>query len=264
MAEFCPSTMQPFFGVNQDVSEFLKQFEQFCLLKKIAGEERKLVFPSFLKGAALAFFRTIESTASSFEDVKKEFEDEFESPVNYQELFYHAKQDDAEDILEYYYRMLELASKAKIAEDSVFINQFLKTVKPFFMHKLASTLLSTKRELKRVVQQLKMIYDEGTRRPTNLPMMTAPQASNSRAAGDSPGRWTRQSPMNEYRTPPASTTPPQRLAEQGRGAAQRFTPQTHRPGAFTRQNEVPPSHRYDLRSSAARGMDQQENSRRPR
>lgn len=181
-----------FDGLKQDSKDFLRQFKRLAVLKKLSDEEKLAVFSSYLKGAALSFYKSIEDSVNSFAELEGKFLEEFPPVINYEEKFYYAKQEDKENVLEYFYRLQELASKAGISEEEKFITQFLKSVQPFYKHKLATSIFEDKKSLKKLILQLQSIYEKTEVLPTNLPREIVTGTGGQNASGDSPA----------YRTPP--------------------------------------------------------------
>lgn len=228
----CLINIKLFDGIKQDSEDFLKQFKRLCIIKKFNEEEKLAIFPNYLSGPALAFHKTIEDEIEKWEDLEKSFLEEFPAKINYEEKFYYAKQEYSEDILEYFYRLQELAHKAKIKEDEKFIVQFLKSTTPFFKNKLSSTVLEDKSQLKKLIIQLKNIYEKTEVRATNIP--TTISHSNPRTQ-DSPYRYGTP-PEGFRRSPPVA---PPRTPSRSPATAQTPT-----------QGRNPASrHGYDLRSS---------------
>lgn len=231
-----------FVGMSQDVEDFLEQFDSFCVVKKISEADKRVIFASFLRGPALSFYRAVEKKYRTYEELKAAFQEEFRLELNYAQLFYFASQKEKEDILDFFYRLQELASKAGIVEDATFITQFLKGAKGFYKHKLATTLYKNKKELKLVITQLKNLYESNELKNVSIPI--CPEALPP-TTGDAEGA--------RFYTPEQGRTPPPRHP---------FTRSASRP--TWQQSRIPPPRiqgrgpaasaeprrPYDLRSSS--------------
>ena len=274
----------PFSGKNQDIQEFLSKFAGMAILKKLSDAEKLAIFGSYVHGPALSYYRTIETKVKTYEELETAMKEEFPSDLNYEEVFYRARQLPNEDILDYYYRLNEIAAKAKIDNDEKFIRQFIQTTNGFYKNKLATTLFSTKNELKRLIKQLMEIYDRKVSpgiQPTQLPVSFNTFSGPPRGSETYPGRGTdfRRLPVegrNQWTPPRWSYGTPN-----SRGEGEAFpasspevrsspgvTPQTS--SRFDPPPFIPtPQRGYNLRSQArsnqSQDVRQQQpgNSRRP-
>lgn len=213
---------------NESAEEFIEQFQALAVFKKCnTPEEQLLLLPSFLKGSALSYFRTIKNTCKTSEEALNKLKEEF-GETDYSELFYSAKQEQ-KSLSEFYYHLSELASKASINKDATFVTQFLKGLKPFFKSKLANSHFPNKQALKGVINQIEKVYPQNREEQTNITMNPAalqPIINVGGGSGDGAQPTPYASPM---------TTPSQdvRRADPGPSAS---TPQQHTP-----------SHPYNLR-----------------
>lgn len=166
-------TSELFSGSNQDSQEFLLRFKKMAIIKKLSDEEKMAVFSSYLTGSALAYYRIIETTVTTYQELEQKIKDEFPPINNYDQQFYTTRQGQDEDIMDYYYRLLELFTKARMTDEKNFISQFLNTISGFYKHKLATTIYEDKTSLKKLIIQLKSVYGqkEGpVLKHTQLPM----------------------------------------------------------------------------------------------
>lgn len=224
---------EKFKGRNQNVSLFIKNLDRYCLIKKYNEEEKVAILESFLDGQALSFYNTLEyENIKEYNDIVKALKEEFEQEVNYVELFYERKQQKSENILDYYYELNELATKANIKNDSVFIRKFRKDANNFYKNRLATSIIENKKDLKTIIKQIQDCNEEfylskndSKVKFTNLPtgIMNEPR----------------------YLTPKPA---------EGRGEVSRSPPYQTPPGPSTRdQSPRPGTARYQLRSFAKQG-----------
>lgn len=227
-------------SVTESVEEFFEAFAAVAVLKKCTSSDDKLLLlPSFLKGSALYFFRSIRSSIVSVEEVISKFKTEFDA-CDYNELFYNSRQDQ-KTLSEFYYFLLELASKANITKDSIFVSQFLKGLKPFYKNKLATSHFACKNELKEVIAQIEKLYPPSYDRQMNLGMNPAAVFMGSGGGGD-------QGPSTPYRTPFGSgPRPPTPFRTPQRTPSQDIRQPMPDP-APTTPRRMPQSHGYNLRT----------------
>lgn len=156
------SYVESFNGMGQDVIAFVSHVRKYFLVNRYTDVEKISIFPSFLTGPALYYFNEFEALNDNFtfDALLAAFVEEFDLKIDYTELFYSRAHLPNEDILEFYYALSELAAKAKIVDESIFINNFLKKTVGFYKHKLATSLFRKKKDLKSLILQLKMIYDK--------------------------------------------------------------------------------------------------------
>lgn len=152
---------------EESFDDFIEDFRDAAARQKfISSDELKLLFPSFLKGGALYYFREIKSTTKTFEEVVTKFKEEFDV-ADYAAQFYNAKQD-KRNLLDHFHYFSELARKAGIEGESVFITQFLKGLRPFYKNKLVTSHFVNRKALKTTLIQMEKIYPENKEEEVNI------------------------------------------------------------------------------------------------
>ena len=152
-------------SAGEDINEFISQFEALAILKSWDDSQKKVAISLYLKGAAALFYRSIVGECNDYGDLVNKLRSEFGVFTDYLSIFFNTSQKD-ENPLEYYYKMLDLATKAKIQDDNIIVMQYLRTIKPHFRCKLEGTVYNSKEELKKIIVQLQRLYEQ----PALVPM----------------------------------------------------------------------------------------------
>ncbi|KAL4703344.1 hypothetical protein ACJJTC_013110 [Scirpophaga incertulas] len=165
-------------------------------------EQKKIVIAGYLQGAAKYFYDDVKFECATYADLVKKLKEEFPVTTDYLSLFFSKKQQ-GEELLEYFYTIKDLARKAKIVEDTVFIERFLKSIREKERFWLCTKIYKDKKGLRETIVQLNKIYgeartvtfkleeDRGTTtsrmRPTS-PEVTNVGGSNRRVVQDADSR----------------------------------------------------------------------------
>ncbi|GBP71973.1 hypothetical protein EVAR_45287_1 [Eumeta japonica] len=154
---------------NEDFGEFYENYETLAALKNLTERQRKAGLTLYTAGPAKLFLKTIDATAMTYDEIIKEFNEEFKCEINYAQIFYNIQQED-DDLMEYFYKVKRLATKAKINEEKTIIMTFLRglkaNVKPLFAARAYKSLA----DLKSTITNYKEVYEENRETIYDLPM----------------------------------------------------------------------------------------------
>ncbi|GBP46596.1 hypothetical protein EVAR_95058_1 [Eumeta japonica] len=154
---------------NKDFGEFYENYETLAALKNWTERQRKAGLTLYTAGPAKLLLKTIDATAMTYDEIKKEFNEEFKCEINYAQIFYNIQQED-DDLMEYFYKVKRLTTKAKINEEKTIIMIFLRglkaNVKPLFAARAYKSLA----DLKSTITNYKEVYEENRESIYDLPM----------------------------------------------------------------------------------------------
>ncbi|GBP32291.1 hypothetical protein EVAR_86123_1 [Eumeta japonica] len=143
---------------NEDFGEFYENYETLAALKNWTEWQKKAGLTLYTAGPAKLFLKTIDASVMTYDEIIKEFNDEFKCDINYAHIFYNTKQED-DYLMEYFYNVKRLAMKVKI--------NFMKAnVKPLFVARNYKSLA----DLKSTITNYKEVYEENRETIYDLPM----------------------------------------------------------------------------------------------
>ncbi|XP_026331640.1 uncharacterized protein LOC113238986 [Hyposmocoma kahamanoa] len=152
---------QKFSGLN-DVEEFLAQFEAISVINNWSDGQKRYVIATYLEGPALQWYKTHFSVYATYDVIAQKLKEQFPSQVDYAQEFYYRRQRPNEPLVEYFYNLDSLATKAKIEDDGKFIKHFLKSLAPNYQWVLASRLFASKDELRKTIIQMEDVFNRQT------------------------------------------------------------------------------------------------------
>lgn len=146
--------------LNEDVNDFLLEFERLSKLKKWSESEQPFALASYLSGAALEFYRYWVATKDgSYGELISAFKNEFKPSINYYLLLANADMSKFNTVWEYIYSTINLAYKANNNMVETEIIQFiLKGMTPPLRDRLVTQVYRNLNDLKSVIRQMESIY----------------------------------------------------------------------------------------------------------
>lgn len=171
-------------GANK-FDDFIAQFRLIAAINQWPESSLALILGAYLQGPALAYFKCIYKENLDFKSICDLLSEEFPASVDYVEQFYNARQEPNEDILAYFHTLNNLASKANINDEKVFIKKFLKGITNDYKFKLGTKLYSSKAELKATLNQIQEIFEETRAEGMNIPI-TPPKGILTKVRIDHP------------------------------------------------------------------------------
>lgn len=208
---------------NVNFQDFIRDFRMVAAINKYVESDLPLVLGAYLRGPALAFYKSIYRENSTFSEVCEAMSEEFPARVDYTELFYNVRQEKQEELIAYFYRLTDIAAKAGVTDERKFCKIFLKGLSEKFKNQLGAQVFTSKTDLRNTITQIKELFQEGHNPVVNLPI--EPHPNSLRYRGSEPGAETFGTPIQHGpRSPVASPNTPTAEASRPGGGEQFRTP----------------------------------------
>lgn len=145
---------------NEDVDDFVQEFERIAKVKRWSEEEKPYALQNYLSGAALEFYKfVITDEDNNYVQIIEKFKKEFRTSINYYLLLASVDMRRFATVWEFIYHTLNLARKADKNMTEVDILQFiLKGMVPQLKDKLVTQVYKSVDELKAVIRQMERVY----------------------------------------------------------------------------------------------------------
>ena len=127
----------PLFNGSGRFEDFKKDFTRYTRARQLTDQEKLLVAPTYLTGAALDVYDSwveAEKEPTTLDEFMSNLEVAFSSPVRsrmlHEELFRHVRQEEGESIEIFYPRFTKLASRAGVSDKEVLMRRWMGALSP--------------------------------------------------------------------------------------------------------------------------------------
>ena len=139
---------------HENVISFLAEFEAISSVNKLDDSQKKHAIKLHLYGPALIYYNSIVSSCNLYIDLCTKLKEEFLLEINYIKIFYEAKMSKEDDILNYLYSLMQMADKAGISNEQIFVTRFIESVLPNIRYRIELLNIMDINSLKKIVKTI--------------------------------------------------------------------------------------------------------------
>ena len=188
-------------GNEEDINEWIESFERISNASGWTKEIRSIKLPTYLKETALMVWQSLSSTdKNDYDKIKSSILKELTVPELEEETFHSKQQKESETVIEYYFTLAKLATKAypdlkHEDREKIILKKFINSVLP----KIKKILLVADPKTSEAVKQMARRAEACLKEEENSKQINAVITPDIKEKLDRRSRWSSESSQGSQR-----------------------------------------------------------------